>query len=210
MQYVWHKRDVAQKNQIPPRNNSMFYHKVSNTCQELPRLHETWETTYSPNPHPHHSKHSTRRQVCFLCLLAPSLGGPRSRVAWLPPSAATSILDDLENQPPGVSFLLWKWEGDSQASSVTHSPASRVMSVSCHALHGYANIWMSLEATPAWGSVPKTVLKSHQRSRTLYGHLRGRNGSFLLQSTLCLFCCPSTYGWICTEHVAYLSGLLVC
>lgn len=110
------------KNQIPPRNNSMFYHKVSNTCQELPRLHETWETTYSPNPHPHHSKHSTRRQVCFLCLLAPSLGGPRSRVAWLPPSAATSILDDLENQPPGVSFLLWKWEGDSQASSVTHSP----------------------------------------------------------------------------------------
>lgn len=92
------------KNQIPPRNNSMFYHKVSNTCQELPRLHETWETTYSPNPHPHHSKHSTRRQVCFLCLLAPSLGGPRSRVAWLPPSAATSILDDLENQPSWGQF----------------------------------------------------------------------------------------------------------
>lgn len=110
------------KNQIPPRNNSMFYHKISNTCQELPRLLETWETTHSPNPHPHHSRRSTRRQVCFLCLLTSSLGGPRSRVAWLPPSAVTSILDDLENQPSRVSFLFWKWEDDSQASSVTHSP----------------------------------------------------------------------------------------
>lgn len=41
------------------------------------------------------------------------------------------------------------------------APASRVMSVSCHALHGYANIWMSLEATPAKDSAQKSSEEPH-------------------------------------------------